>query len=206
MLKEFREFIMRGNVIDLAVAFVMGAAFGAVVNSLVKDIIMPVVGYVLGGVDFSNMFIVLGGGSYPTLAAAKAAGAATINYGVFINTIITFLVLFTSSITGYVFAKLDAGMPEITRPTSSDDAAASRSASSATSSPCGDDAGAGVMRSPGHIQHTASGLLMKRSAQPVAPARSPRCSPFQGGARAPAGSSRRRRRGRGRASPRSRHR
>ena len=93
MLKEFREFIMRGNVIDLAVAFVMGAAFGAVVNSLVKDIIMPIVGYVLGGVDFSNMFIVLGGGSYPTLAAAKAAGAATINYGVFINTIITFLVV-----------------------------------------------------------------------------------------------------------------
>src|SRR5512136_2575342 len=93
MVKEFREFIMRGNVIDLAVAFVIGAAFGAVVNSLVKDIIMPVVGYVLGGVDFSNMFIVLGGGSYASLADAQKAGAATINYGVFINSIITFLVV-----------------------------------------------------------------------------------------------------------------
>ncbi len=93
MLKEFREFIMRGNVIDLAVALIVGAAFGAIVNSLVKDIIMPVVGYALGGVDFTNLFIVLGGKSYPSLAAAQAAGAATINYGVFINTIITFLVV-----------------------------------------------------------------------------------------------------------------
>ncbi len=93
MLKEFREFIMRGNVIDLAVAFVVGAAFGAIVSSLVKDIIMPIVGYVLGGVDFTNMFIVLGGGSYATLADAQKAGAATINYGIFINTIITFLVV-----------------------------------------------------------------------------------------------------------------
>ncbi len=93
MLKEFREFIMRGNVIDLAVAFVIGAAFGAIVSSLVKDIIMPIVGYVLGGVDFTNLFIVLGGGSYATLADAQKAGAATINYGIFINTIITFLVV-----------------------------------------------------------------------------------------------------------------
>ena len=93
MLKEFREFIMRGNVIDLAVALIIGAAFGAIVSSLVNDILMPVVGYALGGINFSDMFIVLGGGSYPTLAAAKAAGAATINYGVFINTIITFLVV-----------------------------------------------------------------------------------------------------------------
>ena len=93
MLKEFREFIMRGNVIDLAVAFVIGAAFGAIVSSLVKDIIMPIVGYALGGVDFTNMFIVLGGGSYATLAEAQKAGAATINYGIFINTIITFLVV-----------------------------------------------------------------------------------------------------------------
>ncbi len=91
MLKEFREFIMRGNVIDLAVAFVMGAAFGAIVNSLVKDIIMPIVGYLTGGVDFTNKFIVLGGGTYPSLAAAQAAGATTVNYGIFINTIITFL-------------------------------------------------------------------------------------------------------------------
>ncbi len=93
MFKEFREFIMRGNVIDLAIALIMGAAFGAIVNSLVKDIIMPIVGYALGGVDFANLFIVLGGKSYSSLAAAQAAGAATINYGVFINTIITFLVV-----------------------------------------------------------------------------------------------------------------
>ena len=93
MFKEFREFIMRGNVIDLAVAFVFGVAFSAIVNSLVKDIIMPIVGYALGGVDFTNMFIVLGSGSYATLAEAQKAGAATINYGVFINTIITFLVV-----------------------------------------------------------------------------------------------------------------
>ncbi len=93
MLKEFREFIMRGNVVDLAVAFVMGAAFGAIVNSLVNDIIMPVIGYALHGVNFTNMFIVLGGGSYASLADAQKAGAATINYGIFINTIITFLVV-----------------------------------------------------------------------------------------------------------------
>ncbi|HTP09860.1 MAG TPA: large conductance mechanosensitive channel protein MscL [Anaerolineae bacterium] len=84
---------MRGNVVDLAVAVVIGAAFGAIVNSLVKDIIMPIVGYVLGGVDFTNLFIVLGGGSYATLADAQKAGAATINYGIFLNTIITFLVV-----------------------------------------------------------------------------------------------------------------
>ena len=93
MLKEFREFIMRGNVVDLAVAVVIGAAFGAIVNSLVKDIIMPIVGYALGGVDFTNLFIVLGGGSYATLADAQKAGAATINYGIFLNTMITFLVV-----------------------------------------------------------------------------------------------------------------
>lgn len=93
MVKEFREFIMRGNVVDLAIAVIIGAAFGAIVNSLVKDIIMPVVGYALGGVDFTNLFIVLGGGSYSTLADAQAAGAATINYGIFLNTIITFLVV-----------------------------------------------------------------------------------------------------------------
>jgi large conductance mechanosensitive channel len=79
MFKEFREFIMRGNVIDLAVAFVIGAAFGAIVSSLMKDIIMPVVGYALGGIDFTNMFVVLGGASYAALADAQKAGAATIN-------------------------------------------------------------------------------------------------------------------------------
>ncbi|HSD83568.1 MAG TPA: large conductance mechanosensitive channel protein MscL [Anaerolineae bacterium] len=94
MIREFREFIMRGNVIDLAVAFIMGGAFGAIVSSLVKDIIMPLVGLVLGGVDFANMFIVLkGGGPFSTLEAAQAAGAVTLNYGVFINLIINFLII-----------------------------------------------------------------------------------------------------------------
>lgn len=93
MIKEFREFIMRGNVLDLAIAVVIGAAFGAVVISLVNDIIMPVVGKLTGGVDFANMFVDLSGGNYPSLAAAKAAGAATINYGIFINSIITFVIV-----------------------------------------------------------------------------------------------------------------
>ncbi len=94
MLKEFRDFIMRGNVVDLAVAFIMGGAFGAIVSSLVKDIIMPLVGLVLGGVDFTNMFIVLkGGGPFATLDAAQKAGAVTLNYGVFVNLLINFLII-----------------------------------------------------------------------------------------------------------------
>lgn len=93
MIKEFRSFIMRGNVIDLAVAFIMGGAFGAIISSLVKDIIMPVVGVLLGGVDFTNLFITLKGGPFASLADAQKAGAATVNYGVFINTIITFLIV-----------------------------------------------------------------------------------------------------------------
>lgn len=93
MLKEFRDFINRGNVIDLAIAVIMGAAFGAIVTSLVNDIIMPPIGRVLGGVDFSNLFINLSGGEYDSLAAAQAAGAATINYGVFLNAIINFIIV-----------------------------------------------------------------------------------------------------------------
>ena len=93
MLKEYKEFIQRGNVIDLAVAFILGGAFGAIVSSLVKDIVMPIVGVLLGGVDFTNLFITLKGGPYASLADAQKAGAATINYGVFINTIITFLIV-----------------------------------------------------------------------------------------------------------------
>lgn len=93
MIKEFKEFIMRGNVVDLAIAFIMGGAFGAIVSSLVKDILMPIVGVLLGGMDFSNLFITLKGGPYASLADAQKAGAATINYGVFINTIITFLIV-----------------------------------------------------------------------------------------------------------------
>ena len=94
MLKEFKEFAMRGNVIDMADGIIIGAAFSTIVKSLVADVIMPPIGILLGGVDFSNLFIVLTGeGSYPSLEAAKEAGATTINYGVFINTIISFLIV-----------------------------------------------------------------------------------------------------------------
>lgn len=97
MLKEFREFAMRGNVADMAVGIIIGAAFGAIVKSLVDDVIMPPIGLVLGGVDFSNFFAVLKEGAtpgpYASLAAAKAAGAVTINYGLFFNSIISFLIV-----------------------------------------------------------------------------------------------------------------
>ena len=93
MLQEFKDFIMRGNVVDMAVGIIIGAAFGAVIKSLVDDIIMPPIGLLLGGVDFANLFITLGPGDYATLAEAKEAGAATINYGLFINSIISFLIV-----------------------------------------------------------------------------------------------------------------
>jgi large conductance mechanosensitive channel len=93
VFKEFREFAVKGNAIDLAVGVVIGAAFGAIVNSLVKDIIMPPIGLATGGVDFSNLFIDLSGVHHATLKAAQEAGAATINVGVFINTVINFLII-----------------------------------------------------------------------------------------------------------------
>jgi len=93
MLDEFKKFVMRGNVLDLAVAVIIGAAFGAIVVSFVNDILMPPIGLLLGGVDFSNLLISLDGQSYPSLAAAQEAGAPTINYGVFINTVINFLII-----------------------------------------------------------------------------------------------------------------
>jgi large conductance mechanosensitive channel len=93
MWKEFKQFIARGNVVDLAVGVIIGAAFGKIVTSFVNDILMPPIGLLLGNVDFANLFITLSGGSYATLAEAQAAGAATINYGVFINTIIDFLIV-----------------------------------------------------------------------------------------------------------------
>jgi large conductance mechanosensitive channel len=93
MIKEFREFIQRGNVVDLAVAVVIGAAFGKIVTSFVDDILMPPIGVALGNVDFSNLFINLSGKDYPSVAAAKAAGAATLNYGIFINTILNFIII-----------------------------------------------------------------------------------------------------------------
>jgi large conductance mechanosensitive channel len=98
MLKEFKEFAIKGNMIDLAIGLVLGSAFGAIVNSLVKDIIMPPIGWLLGGRDFSSLFIVLKDaegavGSYASLDAAQKAGAITLNYGVFLNAIITFLIV-----------------------------------------------------------------------------------------------------------------
>lgn len=97
MLKEFKEFAMRGNVVDMAVGIIIGAAFGTIVNSMVQDVIMPPIGLLLGNIDFSNLFAVLKegkvAGPYASVAAAKAAGAVTINYGVFINTIISFVIV-----------------------------------------------------------------------------------------------------------------
>jgi large conductance mechanosensitive channel len=93
MFQEFRKFAMRGNVIDLAVGVVIGASFTAIVNSLVKDIIMPPIGLLLGGIDFSNFFVVLKGTPAATLEAAQHAGAVTINYGQFVNTIINFVII-----------------------------------------------------------------------------------------------------------------
>ena len=93
MFKEFKEFAVRGNVIDLAVGIIIGAAFTSVVNSLVNDIIMPPIGYIMNGIDFSNFFITLRGEDYTSLQAAKDAGAVTINYGVFLNAIINFLIV-----------------------------------------------------------------------------------------------------------------
>ncbi len=93
MWKEFRDFIMRGNVVELAVGIIIGAAFTAIVSSTVDDIIMPIIGLLTGGVDFSNIFIALDGGSYETLAAAQEANAATLNIGLFINAVIEFLII-----------------------------------------------------------------------------------------------------------------
>jgi len=93
MLKEFREFALKGNAVDLAIGVIIGGAFGGIVTSLVNDVMMPPIGRLLGGVDFSNFFVVLGNGTYPTLKAAKDAGAATLNYGLFVNTLINFVIV-----------------------------------------------------------------------------------------------------------------
>ena len=93
MLKEFRDFAIKGNVIDMAVGIIIGGAFGKIVSSLVNDIIMPPIGRLLGGMDFTNLFITLSGQTYDSLAAAKAAGAATLNYGLFINNVLDFLII-----------------------------------------------------------------------------------------------------------------
>ncbi|MDD5217960.1 MAG: large conductance mechanosensitive channel protein MscL [Candidatus Omnitrophica bacterium] len=94
ILKEFRDFAMRGNVMDMAIGIIIGGAFGKIVSSFVNDVIMPPIGKLTGGVDFSDLFINLSGGeSFATLAQAKAAGAATLNYGIFINSVINFIVI-----------------------------------------------------------------------------------------------------------------
>ncbi len=97
MLKEFKEFAMRGNVLDMAVGIIIGAAFGTIVTSLVADLIMPPIGLILGGVDFTNLFVVLREGTKPgpylALTDAKAAGAVTLNYGAFVNTIVSFVIV-----------------------------------------------------------------------------------------------------------------
>ena len=93
MIKEFKEFAVKGNVVDMAVGIIIGGAFGTIVKSLVSDVLMPPIGLLMGGVDFANLFKVLGEGSYESLEAAKEAGAATINYGIFINNVISFVIV-----------------------------------------------------------------------------------------------------------------
>ena len=93
MLKEFKEFAMRGNVLDMAVGIIIGAAFGKIVSSFVGDVLMPPIGLLLGNVDFSNLFLNLSGQEFASVEAAKAAGAATLNYGMFINTVIDFVIV-----------------------------------------------------------------------------------------------------------------
>jgi large conductance mechanosensitive channel len=93
MIREFKEFAMRGSMLDLAIGIVLGAAFGRIITSVVNDILMPPIGLMLGGLDFANLFIALKGGPYPSVAAAKAAGAPTINYGIFLNTVVDFVLV-----------------------------------------------------------------------------------------------------------------
>ena len=93
MLKEFKEFALRGNMLDMAVGIILGAAFGNIASSLVNDILMPPLGLLLGRVDFSNLFFSLSGQPYPSLAAARAAGAPTLNYGLFVNTVVHFVIV-----------------------------------------------------------------------------------------------------------------
>ncbi len=109
MLKEFKEFALRGNVVDMAVGIIIGAAFSTIVKSLVDDIIMPPMGVITGGVDFSNMFIPLNGEHYGSLVQARQAGAPTINYGIFINSVISF------TIVAFVLFMVVRGMNQLRR-------------------------------------------------------------------------------------------
>ena len=119
-LNEFKKFAMRGNVIDMAVGIIIGAAFGKIVDSLVKDVIMPPIGLLIGGVDFSQLFIVLGGGQpgehYATIEAAQAAGATTMNIGVFMNSVVSFLItMFAVFLLVRFVAKMRSKQPVTTR-------------------------------------------------------------------------------------------
>lgn len=119
MLQEFKKFALRGNVIDLAVGIIIGAAFTTIVNSLVNDILMPPLGLLIGGIDFTDFFLTIKGGDHATLAAAKEAGAVTINYGIFINAVVRFLIvafavfLLIKQINRLFLAKKDA--PALTK-------------------------------------------------------------------------------------------
>ena len=119
MLREFRDFAVRGNVIDLAVGLTLGVAFTSIVTSLVNDLLMPPIGLLLGGIDFSEFFITLKGQTFPTVAAAKTGGAVTLNYGLFINSIIKFVIVaFAVFLMVRQINKLNAAPPETptTRP------------------------------------------------------------------------------------------
>jgi large conductance mechanosensitive channel len=110
MMREFREFIMKGNALDMAIGIVLGVAFGAIIGSLVADILLPPIGLLLGGLDFTNLFIRLAGPPAETLAAAREAGAVTINYGVFLNKIIDFIII------GFVLFLIVRQMNRLRRP------------------------------------------------------------------------------------------
>jgi large conductance mechanosensitive channel len=121
MFKEFKTFIMRGNVLDLAVGVVIGAAFAKIINSLVTDVVLPPIGLLLGKVDFSNLFINMSGTDYKSLADAQAAGAATLNYGLFLNSIINFLIIgFIIYLVIHAANKLFIKPPEPAEPTDKD--------------------------------------------------------------------------------------
>jgi large conductance mechanosensitive channel len=117
MLEEFKKFALRGNVIDLAVGVIVGASFTGIINSLVKDVLTPPLGWVTGGIDFSNFFLVLKGGAYATQAEAAKAGAITVNYGLFLNTVINFLIVaFVLFLVLRQINKLFAAKPAETAP------------------------------------------------------------------------------------------
>ena len=125
MLKEFQAFIMRGNVMDLAVGVIIGAAFSGIVDSLVKDVIMPPIGLLLGGIDFSNLFLVLKGeGVFNTLKATQEAGAVTINYGIFINAVVKFIIV------GFAIFMMIKGLNKLTECFKKEEAAAPAAPSS----------------------------------------------------------------------------